>query len=206
MVGYGNLEYLIEIGVDIVSLVQPEEDEDFVESENVVLNAKSKKTIRPTSLLLKQKLELQRSLSTPPNERINNKQLLDMYISRSKKKIPQRQSWHPVAIGSFTPQRNRRHQNENDTRSMYIMPGARDSFLMAGDSMLNLESCSNHGSNLTLHSAGIPSFSAHLLHTVFPKRRSSSLASAASVSMLDVEMGQIEEEVSLFLNLTNDQP
>ena len=202
MVGYGNLEYLIEIGVDIVSLVQPEEgeeDEEQVDSQNVVPDEKSNKSIRPMSLVLKQKLELQRSLSTPPNERINNKQLVDMYISRSKKKVPQRQSWHPVAIGSFTPQGNRRNQDENDTRSMYMMSGPRDSFLMAGDSMLNLETCSNHGSNLTIHSVGIPNFSAHLLHMAFPrKRRSSSLVSAASISMLDIEMGQLNEEVSLF--------
>ncbi|CAB3995223.1 Multidrug resistance-associated 4, partial [Paramuricea clavata] len=130
VVGYGNLEYLIQIGVDIVSLVQPEEDEDrsLVDSEDV------------------------RSLI----------------------------------------EGSRRYPDVNDTRSMYIMPGGRDSVLMAGDSMLNLETCSNHGSNLTIHSVDLPSFSAHLLHTAFPrKRRSSSIASAASASMLDLEMGQL---------------
>ncbi len=201
MVGYGNLEYLIQIGVDIVSLVQTEEDEDgnLVNSEDVVVDKKSEKSTRPTSLLLKQKLDLTRSLSTPPSERINNKQLLDMYISRSKKKNPQRQSWHPVAIGSFTPQGSRRFNDANDRRSMYIMTGGRDSMIMAEDSMLNLETCSNHGSNLTIHTVGIPSFSAHLLHTLFPKRtRSSSIASAASTSMLDLEMGQINDDVSSF--------
>ncbi|XP_028401399.1 multidrug resistance-associated protein 4-like [Dendronephthya gigantea] len=194
VVGYGNLEYLIQIGLDIVSLVQPEEvKEGLVDTDEVVLNEKTDK--RPTSLLFKQKLDLQRSLSTPPHERISNRQLLDMYISRSKKKCPHRQSWHPVAIGSFTPQSNRRCHNMNDTRSMYIMTGGRDSVLMAGDSMLNLETCSNHGSNLTLHSIGQANFSAQLLHTVFPRRtRSSSLASVASASVLDLELSQVHRD------------
>ena len=208
MVGYGNLEYLIESGVDIVSLIQPEEDMDhsLVNSEDVVLNEKSEKLNRPSSLLLKQKLELQRSLSTPPHERINNKQLLDMYISRSKKKTPQRLSWQPVAIGSFTPQAGRRYNHVNDTKSMYIMSAGRDSFLMTGDSMLNLETCSNHGSNLTLHSVGVPSFSAQLLHTAFPKRtRSSSIVSAASISILDLEMAQLQGDVSCVLNFIGQQ-
>lgn len=186
--------------MDIVSLVQPLGEnfsDDVVEAEDVVLNENSLKPTRPTSLLLKQKLELQRSLSTPPHERINRKQLLEMYISRSKRNHSlQRQSWHPVAIGSFTPQRNHRF-NVNDRRSMYIMPGGRDSVIMEEDTMLNLETCSSHGSNLTLHSVGIPSFSAHLLHAVFPRKtRSSSIASVASSSIFDLEMGQMNGNVS----------
>lgn len=206
MVGYGNLEHLINTGVDIVSLIQPDDDEEhsIVAAEDAVLvDEKLNKLTRPTSLLLKQNLELQRSLSTPPHERVNNKQILEMYISRSKKKYPQRLSWQPVAIGSFTPQGSRRYHDLNDTKSMYVVPGGRDSVLLAGDSMLNLETCSNHGSNLTIHSVGVPSFSAHLLHTAFPKRtRSSSIASAVSVSVLDLEMGQLHGDVSnSFFNL-----
>ena len=202
MVGYGNLEHLINIGVDIVSLIQPDEDEkhSIVGAEDVVLVDEKLNKPRPTSLLLKQNLELQRSLSTPPYERINNKQMLEMYISRSKKKYPQRLSWQPVTIGSFTPQGNRRYHNMNDTKSMYVVPGARESVLLSGDSMFNLETSSNHGSSLTIHSIGLPSFSAHLLHTAFSRRpRSSSIASAASVSVLDLEMGQLYGDVSLFL-------
>lgn len=202
MVGYGNLEYLIQMGLDIVSLVQPEEVEEgsLVDTEEVVLDEKTESPNRPTSLLFKQKLDLQRSLSTPPHGRISNRQLLDLYISRSKKKNPHRQSWHPVAIGSFTPQSNRRYHNMNDTRSMYVMTGGRDSVLMGGDSMLNLETCSNHGSNLTIHTIGQPNFSAQLLHTIFPRRtRSSSLASVASASVLDMEMGSVHGDVSLIL-------
>ena len=206
MVGYGNLEHLINTGVDIVSLIQPDDDEEhtIVAAEDAALvEEKLNKLTRPTSLLLKQNLELQRSLSTPPHERVTNKQVLEMYISRSKKKYPQRLSWQPVAIGSFTPQGSRRYRDLSDTRSMYVVPGGRDSVLLPGDSMLNLETCSNHGSNLTIHSVGVPSFSAHLLHTAFPRRtRSSSIASAVSVSVIDMEMGQLHGDVSnLFFSL-----
>ena len=155
------------------------------------------------SFLSKSKLELQRSLSTPPHERINNKHLMDMYIKRKRKKHSNRLSWHPRAIGSFTPPGSRPVVEKSDTRSLYIMSPVRDSVLMAGDSTLNLETGSNSGSNLTIHTIGLSmnkNISGHLLHKSFPSRpRTISVNSGASVSVLDMEFGPKHGEVSYHL-------
>lgn len=153
------------------------------------------------SFLSKSKLELQRSFSTPPHKRINNKHLLDVYLNKKRhKNTNDRFSWQPMTIGSFTPQETRRFKDKNDTRSLYVMSPDRDSVLMHGDSMLNFESGSNSGSNLAIHTTGLPRmnhFSGNLLHTSFPNRtRTSSMASAVSVSILDLELGPKHGDVS----------
>ena len=189
MVGYGDLQYLIQIGVDIISLLEPDDTDDdashTLDTKDVILDDRIESRLW---FLSRSKLELQRSLSTPPYERINNKHLLDVYINKQKHN---RRS-QPIAIGSFTPQRNRRFQHD-ETRSLYIMsPGGEESSLLADDSILSLETASNSGSNLAMQNTGLPlihNFSAHLLHTSFRSRpRSPSNISTGSASILDLDL------------------
>lgn len=200
MVGYGNLESLMENGVDIFALLQPEDDDDssvFISDEVALEKRKCEKLERPISLSFNQTLDLQRSLSTPPHERIDNKQMIDIYRNKTEKSN-QRISWHPVTIGSFTQQNFRRNRDVKDTQSMYIMSERQKSYLLANNSVLTLENISNHGSNLNLDNLGKNDFSDDLLHSTFSrKKRSSSRLTNTTASLLELDIKESEAEVSV---------
>ncbi|XP_046853156.1 ATP-binding cassette sub-family C member 4-like isoform X2 [Xenia sp. Carnegie-2017] len=74
LVGYGNLESLMENGVDIFALLQQEDDDDssvFISDEVALEKRKCEKIERPISLSFNQTLDLQRSLKNISNHGSN---------------------------------------------------------------------------------------------------------------------------------------